>query len=141
MPTQKHAISVERNVCKPDDALLVFPVPFSHCIFQKMFKYMDWVIKEDLISCVACEATKAREGSDDTPLYIQVDPTKLASITYGNFDIVLDHHSRVSQRYAAPCGRGRCRTWCLCLSDADWRLQSDVVPDSRPQLHEHTADP
>ena len=25
--------------------------------------------------------------------------------------------------------RVTCSTWCPCLSDADWRLQSDVVPN------------
>ena len=27
--------------------------------------------------------------------------------------------------------RAMCPTWCPCLSDADWCLQSDALPDSR----------
>jgi hypothetical protein len=49
---------------------------------KKMFKYTDWVIVNRLINCVACVAKKAREDSESAPLYVEVDPTKLAGIVY-----------------------------------------------------------
>ena len=47
-----------------------------------MFKYTDWLISDKLINCVACVAKKARDDSGIKPLYVEVDPTKLAGITY-----------------------------------------------------------
>jgi len=49
---------------------------------KNMFKYTDWLISDKLINCVACVAKKARDDSGIKPLYVEVDPTKLAGITY-----------------------------------------------------------
>ena len=54
-----------------------------------------------------------------------------------NFDIVLDHFSRISQPYTKPHHTRRVTypAWCPCLLDADWCLQFDwclqsgVLPD------------
>ena len=45
---------------------------------------------------------------------------------HGNFDIVCNHFSRISQPQHARC-RMVCSTRCPCLSDADWCLRSEPM--------------
>ena len=44
------------------------------------------------------------------------------------------------QRQTAPHASWMRPTWCLCLSDADWGLQSDGMPDSRGSGDVHPTD-
>ena len=55
-------------------------------------------------------------------LCVVVDPARC-----GNFDIVLDHLSRISRAVSPSTRRAACSTWCPCVWNADGSLQSDVL--------------
>ena len=50
---------------------------------------------------------------------------------YGNFDIDLELIIASRSSIWPDTLRVICSTQCPCLSDADWCLQSDGIPDSR----------
>ena len=67
---------------------------------------------------------------DDTVLF----KTKTdLMVGYGNLDIIFDHVSRISQRCTTPYAQCDLPYLVPRLSEAEWCLRSDVVPDSRLQ--------